>query len=412
MFLDPGTQEMLMKYLIIGGSIAGLSCARRLREREPEAEVAILSEEKKPYAKMALPYLLSRNQNIWLEVPQGVKFLDDRTVTEIMPEEKKVITAKGEVFDFDKLLIASGAGASAPEFTGSSSSAVFSVRNLSDIQGIQGLLEKAQKKRVIISGAGLVSMEMGDAVAKLGFTPVFLISSHRVFSMILDDPGSKVVARDLIEKGAEIYFGESIKAVETSAECVRVETRSGKEFTGDLVIVGKGASPNTAFLASSGIEVDRGVLVDGYLETNREGIFAAGDVCQAYDSLFQRTRVNALWPVAIEQGIHAAMNMTHFRIPYRGSVARNIVTAFGTTVFTAGISRNEEGEIYRKEEPNRYSKVILRHGQLVGAIFINVKIDPGAYLFAMQKEAKVSRLKEVLLSGSLSYTHLYPFLRI
>ena len=400
-----------MKYLIIGGSIAGLSCARKTRELEKDSEVVVLSEEGRPYAKMALPYLLEGERDIWLEVPAGVEFLGNKKVTNISPDEKKVITEQGEEFIFDKLLVASGAGAAVSEFEGSASPAVFTVRNLSDIQGIQNRLKKARKKKVIISGAGLVSMEMGDAVQKLGFTPLFLISSQKVFSMILDDAGSEVVTKDLKEKGAEIHFGESIKVIETRGEEVVVETQSGKEFTGDVVIIGKGASPNTAFLASSGIEVDRGVIVNDFLETNKKGIFAAGDVCQGYDMVYEEKRVNALWPVAIEQGEHAAMNMTHFRIPYKGSVARNIVTAFGNTIFTAGLSRGNELETYQRREKKSYSKIVVRDGRLVGAIFINVDIDPGAYLFAIERKAEVTGLKDVLLSGSLSYPHLFPFLR-
>ncbi len=400
-----------MKYLIIGGSIAGLSCARKIRELEKDSDVVILSEEERAYAKMALPYLLAGERDIWLDVPAGVEFLGNKKVTNISPDEKKVITEQGEDFIFDKLLVASGAGAAVSEFKGSASPAVFTVRNLSDIQGIQNRLKKARQKKVIISGAGLVSMEMGDAVQKIGFTPLFLISSQKVFSMILDDAGSEVMTEDLKEKGAEINLGETIKEIETRDEEVLVETQSGKKFTGDVVIIGKGATPNTAFLASSGIEIDRGVIVNNFLETNKKGIFAAGDVCQGYDMVYEEKRVNALWPVAIEQGEHAAMNMTHFRIPYKGSVARNIVTAFGNTIFTAGLSRGNELETYQRREKKRYSKIVVRDGCLVGAIFINVDIDPGAYLFAIERKAEVSGLKDVMLLGSLSYTHLFPFLR-
>jgi nitrite reductase (NADH) large subunit len=409
--LDLQGEEIAMKYLIIGGSIGGLSCARKIKELERNAEVIIPSEEKKPYSKMALPYLLLGESDIWLEVPPGVEFLGQEKVTEVLSDERKVLTAGGKEFGFDKLLIASGAGAAIPDFPGSTAPSVFTVRNLSDLHGIEGKLQKACQKKVIISGAGLVSMEMGDAVSKLGFKPVFLISSHRVFSMILDDEGSEILAKDLGEKGADIHFGERIRGAVSGDKALVVETASGKEFTGYLLVVGKAASPNTDFLPSSGIEVDRGVMVDEFLETNKKGIFAAGDVCQGYDLVYGEKRVNALWPVAIEQGTHAAMNMTHFKIPYRGSMARNIVTAFGNTVFIAGLSRASELESYKKREKNGYVRIVLRNGRLVGVICINVPVEPGAYLSAIQRQVNVSRLKDILLSWSLSYTHLFPSLR-
>jgi len=98
-------------------------------------------------------------------------------------------------------------------------------------------------------------------------------------------------------------------------------------------------------------------------------------------------------------------------IPYRGSVARNIVTAFGNTIFTAGLSRANDLESYQKREKNQYARIVLRDGHLVGVIFINVRVEPGAYLFTIERQVDVSRLKDILLSGSLSYTHLFPFLR-
>jgi nitrite reductase (NADH) large subunit len=401
-----------MRYLIVGGSIAGLSCARKIRELETDSEIIILSEEERPYAKMALPYVLSgemKTGTIWLEVPNDVQFLTQKKVTKVAPGERKVITEQAEEFGFDKLLIACGARAATPEFEGSTSPFVFTIRNLSDILGLKARLEKAPQARIIISGAGPVSMEMAEGLRKLGYQPILVASSHKVLSTILDDGGSDVLKQDLLEKGVDIYFGENIRRVKTGEKEVLIETGSGKEFKGDLLIVGKGSSPNTDLLISSGIGVENGVIVDAFLETTRKGIFAAGDVCQAYDIVRKEKRVNALWPIAVEQGKYAAMNMTRSNIPYKGSVGRNIVTAFGNTVFTAGLSRSTDLETYCRAERNKYSKVILRDGRLVGVIFINVDINPGAYLVAIEKEAEVSGLKQVLLSGSLSYSHLWPF---
>jgi len=402
-----------MTYLIIGGSVAGLACAKRLRQLDASSAIVILSEEERPYSKMSLPYLLAgkmKKNRVWLEIPEGVEFVGKQKVARVFPADKKVVTVRGNEFKFDKLLIASGANASLPDFEGSLSGNVFTVRNIADIAGIKNALKKSRLKKVIIIGAGLVSIEVGDAFQKLGYKPVFLVSSHRVLSQILDEEGSDILKQSLLESGAEIYFGESVKKIENAKQGIKVETESGKEFTGDLAVIGKGTSPNIGFLADSGVTVDRGIVVNKFLETNIKDIFAAGDVCQAYDMIRGDNVINAIWPLAIEQGRHAAMNMTHYKVPYKGSVVRNIVTVFGETIFTLGLSRNKELEVFRKKYNRQYVKICLRDGKLVGAIFINTRIDPGSYIYAIARDINVSDMKEVLLSGSLSHVHFARYL--
>ena len=397
-----------MKFVVIGGGIAGLACARKIREVEKNSEVVILSEEKKPYPKIVLPYLLAgkiKEKDLWLDIPQGVAFLHQRVV-KVLPDQNVVVTTTEE-FRFDRLLIASGARAVVPDFEGNTSPFIFTVRNLSDISGIRTRLKKAGQRRIVISGAGPVSVEVGDALRKLGYKPIFLVSSQRILSMILDEDGSETLIEGLPKREVEMHFGENIKRVKARKEGVSVETESGREFKGDLVISGKGISPNLDFLSSSSIEISQGVVVDEFLRTNKTGVFAAGDVCQAYDIVHREKRINALWPVAIEQGRYAAMNMLDLNIPYIGSIPMNIITAFGNTIFTAGLSAIEGLETYRRREERKFSKVSLRNGKLVGVIFLNIGIDPGVYLFAMEKEIEVSGLKDVLLSGELSYNHLH-----
>jgi len=402
-----------MRYVIVGGSIAGLACAGRIRELDSTSDVLILSEEARPYSKMALPSLLAgemREEHIWLDVPADVQFQGQEDAVRIEPARHIVITSRDREVGYNRLLIASGAGASPPDFEGSHCDGVFTVRNMSDIQGIQESLKSAKRGKVIISGAGLVSMEMGDALLKKGFKPIYLVSSQKILSQILDEGGSDFLKQYLPAKGAEFHFGQSIKRVHESDAGIVVRTVSGNEFEGDFLVVGKGAVPNTGYLAASGIALDDGVLVDEYLKTSHEDIFAAGDVCQAFDMMYNEKRVNALWPVAIEQGRHAAMNMTSYHEPYQGSISRNVVTIFGTVVFAAGLSRSTDLESYQRQSSNRYARIMLKDGRLAGAVFINVRIDPGCYLLAMQSRTEIAHLKDVLLSGSLSYVHLHPFL--
>ncbi|MBN1829686.1 MAG: NAD(P)/FAD-dependent oxidoreductase [Deltaproteobacteria bacterium] len=402
-----------MRYCIIGGSVAGISCAARLRKLEPGAEVIVLSEEDYPYSKMTLPYLLSGKVSdtaVRLPVPEGVFFLEGKRAIKISPEEKTVFASDGTAYSYDKLLIATGARATVPDFEGSLSPRSFTVRNLSDISRMKTSLGSPSADKVLISGAGLVSIEMGDALWRLGFTPVFLVTSRRLLTVILDEEGSSILEEDLPRKGVEIRFGTTIGGASIKGDRIVVETKDGAQFDGQILVIGKGTTPNVEFLASSGIDLDWGVLVNEYLETTQKDIFAAGDVCQGYDSLFRDRRINALWPVAIEQGRHAAFNMTRPSLPYSGSMTRNIVTAFGNSVFTAGLSNTRELQTLVRRSGAHYAKIVCTEGRLAGCIFINAPVDPGVYVTAIAQGLEVSGIEETLLSGALSYAHFHPFL--
>lgn len=404
-----------MRYLIIGSSVAGLVCAKKIKELQKDSEVTILSrEETKPYAKMTLPYLLSgeaEEDDVQLEVPHGVKLLLHKPAEQIFPHKKIVATADGKELRFDRLLISSGARAVTLDSEGSDSPRVFTVRDLSDIRKMKTALARSRGYKVIISGAGLVSIEIGEALSKLGYQPIFLASSNKVLSQILDADGSEILRKALVESGAELHFGENVQRVRDDRNGIIVQTEAGREYRGILFVVGKGVSPNIEFLSSSGIVVNRGILVNAFLETNKSDIFAAGDVCQGYDIVHRRRKVNALWPVAVEQGKYAALNMTGLNVPYKGSIARNFVTAFGTTIFTAGLSNDQQCENYRWCQGQKYSKIALRDGKLVGVILINVNAATGVYVFAIENELEISSLKSTMLSGALSYAHFYSFLR-
>ena len=187
-----------MKYLIIGASAAGLSAALKIRELDVDGEIVILSEEKSlPYSKMSLPYLLSgecsKEEDLYLRIPEGVKLLLDKKVVSLKEERKVVKTETGEEFSYDKLLIATGAHPYIPEVEKKGLPPILSIRNLEDISGLKERIKNSKEKRVILSGAGLVNCEIADALLKIGVPSVFVIRSNRILSQILDEEGSRVI---------------------------------------------------------------------------------------------------------------------------------------------------------------------------------------------------------------------------
>lgn len=393
-----------MNHLIIGGGPAALCAAATLRRVDPKARVTILCRETdRSYARMALPHLLAgriAEGDFFLTPPAGAELHPGEEAVRIATERREVETSLGKVFRYDRLLIASGASPEKPKVQGGDLPFVFTVRDLPDIVGIRQRLA-GRTGRAVIAGAGPVGLEIGDALHELGVTITFVVASDRIFSSMLDPPAAEKVAEKIREAGVEILTGEEIVLIRENGEVV---LRSGGIRTCDLVIFGKGVKPERSFLAGSGIAVEQGIAVDGGQQTNIPGIYAAGDVAQTRDLVHGEGRVNALWPVAVEQGRVAALNMAGLPAGYPGSLGRNILKAFGISIFAAGAGQAEKGhEIRTQEGPGFYHKIVLDRGILKGLLFVGDVRNEGLYTSLVGMKADVSACAGSLLRGSYGY---------
>lgn len=404
-----------MRHLIIGASIAGLTAAKRIKEISPQESVILLSGEKvMPYSKMALPYILSTAtdfESCNLTHPEGTEILLNKYVERVDPGNKYVYTKDGDKFTYDRLLIATGSSPYIPDVPGSKSSSVVGIRNISDIETVKEKINKSKEKRVILSGAGLVNMEIGDALVKVGIPITYVITSDRVLSQIVDREASKILERTLTSLNVELLKGEEIAEIEENKDFVSVKLESGKLLKGSCVVYGKGVRPNVDFLKDTDVKINRGVVLGNYLETDVPDIYGAGDVTETDDIVFGGKMPHALWPVAVEQGKIAAENMLGMKSFYRGDVLRNILTVFGHTIFTGGISTRDEFDVYRKVSDGEYRKIIVNKGKLKGFVFVGETVEsPGAYLKFMKEEVDISNLIVPVLNGTLSHIDQYSSL--
>jgi len=394
-----------MKHVIIGGGPAALSAAATLRQADASAHVTLLCREAfPPYAKMALPYLLAgriEEKDLFLTPPPGVDILLEQEAVRILTERREVETATGERFPFDRLLVASGASPKIPRIPGADLPFVMTVRDLPDIDRIRKRI-KGKTGRAVIAGAGPVGMETGDALAQLGVSLIFVVSSSRILSTMLDPGAAALVAGRLSEAGIEILTGDDITAIRDNGE---ISLRSGISRMCDLVIFGKGVEPALSFLAGSGIATAEGVIVNEHQETNIPGIYAAGDAAQTRDLVSGEPRVNALWPVAVEQGRVAGLSMAGIPAAYPGSLGRNIMNVFGISIFAAGAGRAEKGyQIQTLEGADFYRKTVLDQGSLKGLIVVGETKNEGLYTALIEKKADVSSYTGSILKGSYGYS--------
>jgi nitrite reductase (NADH) large subunit len=219
---------------------------------------------------------------------------------------------------------------------------------------------------------------------------------------MLDTAAAEKVTGKMREAGVEILTGEEIALIRENGEVV---LRSGGTRTCDLVIFGKGVKPTLSFLTDSGIAAEHGIVVDERQETSIPGIYAAGDAAQTLDVVYGEDHINALWPVAVEQGRVAALNMAGISASYPGSPVRNILRVFGVSVFAAGAGRAEKGyEIRTLEGPGFYHKIVLDKGIFKGFIFVGEVRSEGLYTSLIGMKADVSAYAESLLRGSYGYS--------
>jgi NAD(P)H-nitrite reductase large subunit len=392
-----------MDYLIIGGGPAGFSAAATLRRLDSQGKVTILAREKfKPYAKIALPYLLTSatdEKNLFFPHIPGVDISLNEEVVRLRPAQHQVITASGQTFGYDRLLIASGAMPVLPEIEGCRHPFVFTIRDLPDVHGIQKWLQH-KTGRAVIAGAGPVGLETADALSKLGMKITLVIGSNRVFSTMLDESAAEVVEKHLLEQGVEVRKGENIVKIDPSGQ---VYLSSGETRIADLVIFGKGVNPCVQFLAGSGITVRRGIPVDQYLKTNIPEIYAAGDNTETMDIACGETRINALWPEALEQGKVAAYNMADIPLAYEGSFSRNILKIFGLSILAAGMSSHAGADVRIERGQDFYHKLVLDRGILKGFIFIGEVRNEGLYLSLLRHKTDISLFAGSVLKGTFSY---------
>ncbi len=402
-----------MKYLIIGCGPAALSAAATIRQVDPAGKVTILSRETvKPYARMALPYLLAgrvEEKDFFLAEPAGAELLLGEEALRIDPGRREVAATAGKTFPYDRLLIATGGTPERPKIEGGDLPFVFTVHDLTDVTGIRGRLP-GRAGRAVIAGAGPVGMEIGDALQGLGMAITFVVASDRVFSTLLDRPAAEMVQRKLSEKGVEIRTGEEIVRIGEDGD---VLLKSGERRQCDVVILGKGVAPCLPFLAGSGIAVDRGIRVDDHQETSCPGVYAAGDVAQTRDIVYGDNRLHGLWPVAVEQGRVAALNMAGVPAAYPGSLSRNILRVFGLSILTAGRGRDEGPDVSRSETGESYHKIVLDRGVLKGLIFIGEARNEGLYTNLIKSGADVTPYADSLVKGSYCYArHLARSMRL
>lgn len=316
-------------FLIVGASLAGAKAAETLRAEGFDGRVILIGEEvERPYERPPLSKDHLRGQaepgSIFVHgegfyAEQDIELRSSTRITALHPGESRVQSYDGELIDYDRLLLATGARPRRLNVPGSDLDGIHYLRTVQDCDRLRAALASASRLAVV--GAGWIGSEVAASARQLGVEVVLVDPMATPLQRVLG-PEVGAVYRDLhAHHGVELHPDTSVDAFVGHHAVEGLRTVQGEVLAADLVVAGIGVEPRTELAAAAGLDLDNGIVVDEHLQTSAPGVYAAGDVAAAWHpDLGQRIRVEH-WANALNQGIVAAKNMlgvptVYDRVPY------------------------------------------------------------------------------------------------
>lgn len=360
-----------MNYVVLGASAAGINAIKVLRELDEKANITLISKDEHIYSRCMLHHIISEHRTLdslnfvetKFDEKYNISWKKSCTVNNIDIENKEVsIIETGEKVKYDKLLIATGASSSIPPIKNlKKAKHVYGLRNIEDAYEIKEKVKDC--KKIAILGAGLVGIDALIGLLEYKNLDISVIYREPfILNRQLDEYSASVYENKFKELGVKFFKGASVNEIcmDNNENIIGVVLDDETYIECDMAIVATGVIPNAEFINKEFISYDRGIIIDENCKTTAKDIFAAGDVVGK----------NAIWPLAVKQGIVAAYNMAGREEKIDDSfVYRNTMNFSGIPTVSLGIVDMEEDCIVnvRKDETG-YKKFIIKDNVIKGAI--------------------------------------------
>ena len=230
---------------------------------------------------------------------------------------------------------------------------------------------------------------------------------------MLDEPTSAMVAGKLEQSGVKVLTGHTVVDINESSASQgiagSVTLDDGSVLPCDLVIMAIGVQPRIELVSGTGIKVNRGIVVDSRMATSSPGIYACGDVAEAYDFVYSQNRLTPIWPNAYLGGRTAGFNMAGKPAQYPGGTAINSLKYFGLNIASAGMVNppdNDGYEVLGESHDHTYHKVILKDGLVVGMVFAGNIEKSGIVLNLIRNKFNADDYKQALVAENFGLASL------
>jgi len=408
---------MTESYVVVGDGVAGSSAAETLREKAPEAEITVITDEGealynriliKEFAKGKLPEApISIHDSDWY-AERDIELSLNTHVTGVDTDEKVVRVYEGDDVPYDKLLVATGGTPRQLPVDNSDADGVHHFWTFQDARAIGRDAEAADTGVVV--GAGLLGVDLAAISGARGLDAHYLMRGDRWWRYALSPDGAEIVHDALRERGVTPVFESGVDHFETEDGHVTAAVDpDGDRYEADFVGVAIGLDMNTACLRGSGVERDGGVFVDEYMRTSVEDVYAAGDLTRFHDTIVGERAQNGSWGSAKEQGRIAAVNMAaDGREEAFRWVSSYSITHFDFPFLSFGHPTIGDDHAERKYSDSEWRRLTFNDGQLIGGVLIGDLSQQSKFKQLIREERQVAGQTDVLLEEEVDMDKLEP----
>jgi len=391
----------MANYLIIGNGVAGITAAENIRKLDKAGKMTVVTEESTPfYYRMRLPEFISgdltedklsakkdqwyKDQEIELKLKTRIQGAD--------PGKKVVTTQSDQEIPYDRLLIATGSRSFIPPMKGADKKGVFALRSIQDAREIVAWAKNIQK--VVLIGGGLLGLEAGNALRKLGKNLTVVEFFPRLLPRQLDVAGGGRLQAIMEGMGFSFRLGAKTQEIKGEDRVSGVLLEGGELLPAEMVVISAGVRPALELAKALSLDHDKGIKVDEQMRTNQPGIYAAGDVAEFKGIPY------GIWTAATEQGQIAGTNMAGGNALYKGTVMANTLKVVGIELASAGnIDAENKLESQVLTDEKVYKKIVLENDQIAGCIMLGDTKGFTKITKLMSEKQIVSQMKDNLFSG-------------
>ena len=368
-----------MKYLIVGGVAGGASTVARLRRLDEHSEIVMFEKGAYiSYANCGLPYyigdIIPERAKLFVQTPENFKLrfnVDVRTNEEVVSidRENKSVVVKRLIDDtyytehYDKLVLSPGAEPIKPPLKGIDLEGIYTLRNVPDTDQIKAVVTKYPKGKAVVIGGGFIGLEMAENLHHLGMNVSIIEMSNQIMAPS-DFPIAAMAQQHIRNKGIDLRLKTAVSGFEQNSGRLLVLLNDGSEIEADFVILSIGVKPDSRLAAQAGLALGRsgGILVNEFLQTSDENIFAVCDVIEFTHPITGNSIPTYLAGPANKQGRICAHNLSQDnKIQYKGSIGTAIVKVFDVTVAVAGVASK-----HLKAAQIKHSTAIIHSGSHAG----------------------------------------------